>query len=154
MITDLNKGRIFAVLQFVLLCIVLLGAMLFHERDLKLMWLHYTGIAIAAAGLIFAVVAVLNYGQMVTPNPYPLEKAELRTTGIYSKIRHPMYFSVLIIICGWSIMFFSLVSVVFPFLAFGFLMIKIRFEEKRLMMKFPGYKEYMSKTYRLIPFIY
>jgi protein-S-isoprenylcysteine O-methyltransferase Ste14 len=154
MITDINKGRVFAVIQFCILISALVFTFAWHERNPELIWLHYSGGLVVLAGIVIAVLSVYTYGQMVTPNPYPLKEVELRTTGIYRKVRHPMYLGVLIAIIGWCMMFFSIISIFFPLTALMFLIVKINFEEKQLIKRFPEYLLYKEKSYRLFPYIY
>ena len=154
MISDINKGRWFAAVQFFILAFVLVFAYSWHDRSSGILWLRYSGAVITIIGIVIGLIAVFAYGQRVTPNPFPLKEAKLKTTGIYSKVRHPMYLAAIIVITGWSLMFFSVISLFFPLIALSFLIIKINFEEKQLIKKFPDYLQYKEKSYHLFPYIY
>jgi len=86
--------------------------------------------------------------------PEILQGAELRTKGPYRLIRHPMYTSLIGLGVAWIINDFSY----FRFLVFIILIInqiiKLSYEEKFLLEKFPGYENYRKKTKKIIPFIY
>lgn len=74
--------------------------------------------------------------------------------GPYKYVRHPMYTSVLGITICFIIDNFSLFkTVVYIILLINFIM-KLLYEEKMLLAKFPEYSDYVNTTKRLIPFIY
>jgi protein-S-isoprenylcysteine O-methyltransferase Ste14 len=77
------------------------------------------------------------------------------STGLYSFIRHPMYFGVLIMFIPTPIALGSYWGLI-PMAAIPLALIfRILNEEKVLSKDLPGYKEYCQKTrYRLIPFIW
>jgi len=47
--------------------------------------------------------------------------------------------------------FYTLVIYV---IAIAFIVVKIRFEEQQLMIKFPEYEDYRKHTKKLLPYIY
>ena len=82
-------------------------------------------------------------------------KQQLVTTGVYRIVRHPMYFSLLLIFVGVPLLLNSyvglalgiMITVLFAFRAVG--------EEKMLIAAFPGYTDYKGKVrFRLIPFLW
>jgi protein-S-isoprenylcysteine O-methyltransferase Ste14 len=84
------------------------------------------------------------------------ENQKVISTGLYSKVRHPMYVGVLIMYIfsapalgsWWAIIpFVTVLPVV--------LVLRILNEEKVLKEELPGYIDYCNKTkYRLIPYIW
>lgn len=74
--------------------------------------------------------------------------------GPYRWVRHPMYTSVLVITLAWT------VEHPLPFrmaLWVGLvvtLWVKLRYEERLLMERFPEYEAYRRQTKRLIPFVW
>ena len=101
------------------------------------------------------------YAEVMRENAYLSRKIEVQngqkviSTGLYSIVRHPMYFATLLmflpipVILGslWGLLAFALYPVI--------IVIRIKDEEKLLVSELPGYKEYTSKVkYRLIPFIW
>jgi len=73
--------------------------------------------------------------------------------GPYRWVRHPMYTSVLLITLAW------MVEYPLPFrmaLWMGLvvtLWVKLGYEEKLLLARFPSYEEYRMRTKRIIPFL-
>ena len=152
MIADINKGRIFASTQFILLAIIFILSYLLREEPLNV--IKIISYYLLGSGLILSIWAFCSFNQKITPNPHPLEKAVLRTNRFYRHVRHPLYLSDLIIIIGWCLYFYSIISIFFPVVAFIFLTFKMDFEEKLLDKKFPEYKDYKKSSYRLFPSIY
>jgi protein-S-isoprenylcysteine O-methyltransferase Ste14 len=75
-------------------------------------------------------------------------------SGPYKLIRHPMYASVLLVTLMLVINHLTLWRVGFWLVLFIDLYFKFKYEEKLLRTKYSEYSDYMSKTKRLIPFIY
>jgi protein-S-isoprenylcysteine O-methyltransferase Ste14 len=75
-------------------------------------------------------------------------------SGPYKLIRHPMYASVLLVTLMLVINHLTLWRVGFWLVLSIDLYFKFIYEEKLLLTKYSEYSDYMSKTKRLIPFIY
>jgi protein-S-isoprenylcysteine O-methyltransferase Ste14 len=105
-------------------------------------------------GALIGAISFINFGQMVTPNPVPMDSYKLKTNGLYSKIRHPIYLAALLILLGCIFFFAAFYTIILFAFAVGFIVVKIRFEEAELIKKFPEYTEYMKHTYKLIPFVF
>ena len=81
---------------------------------------------------------------------------QLVTTGIYSKVRHPIYLSYILLFTGFCTSLQSIISIgllaVVCILWFGN---RIAIEEEMLSQKFgDDYKAYKQQTKKLFPFIY
>ncbi len=61
------------------------------------------GIILMIAGLAVFLIALLNLGAALTPTPVPQEGAALRTGGIYSLVRHPIYSGILVAALGFTL---------------------------------------------------
>jgi protein-S-isoprenylcysteine O-methyltransferase Ste14 len=86
--------------------------------------------------------------------PVPKEHGVLRIKGPYRLIRHPMYTSILLFALPELVCYFSYTRfIVFTLLQMT-LLLKLNYEEKLLIQKFPEYKNYMKKSKRIIPFIF
>ena len=83
------------------------------------------------------------------------ENQKVVDKGLYSIVRHPMYFATLLLFLSMPLVLGSLISF-FIFLLYPVLIIiRIINEEKILEKELVGYKEYKQKVkYRLIPFIW
>ncbi len=81
-------------------------------------------------------------------------QAKLVVLGPYRWVRHPMYTSVLLVTLAWTLgnpLSFRIL------LWAGLVMtlsVKLRYEERLLMERFPEYEAYRRQTKRLIPFVW
>lgn len=108
---------------------------------------------VSLLGVAVLMVSFVNLGKSLTANPVPLENATLRTSGLYSVVRHPIYLGLIMLAVsaatqkgGWIHMA-SAISLIF------LLSFKARFEETMLLAKFSGYAAYAAKVGRMIPFL-
>lgn len=105
------------------------------------------------AGLVYMSVKAL--GPALSPLVSPIEEGLLVTTGIYGKMRHPMYSAVILIVLGWSLFWGSFVSLIFSLILAGFFIIKTEKEERLLSLKFPDYLAYQTQVpFKFIPAVY
>ena len=74
--------------------------------------------------------------------------------GPYRYIRHPMYLAVILVCLSLAINEITLLRIVIATILTGTLIYKISYEEKQLIAQIPGYKEYISETKKLIPFLF
>jgi len=77
------------------------------------------------------------------------------STGVYSLVRHPMYFGALILMVGTPLALGSWWALLITPLFVPILYFRIANEEKVLVRDLPGYREYQQKVRcRLIPWIW
>ena len=81
------------------------------------------------------------------------ENASLITTGAYRYIRHPMYFSVLVMMLGVVVSKPTLFSFFIYVLLVVTLFLKAHKEEILWMEQSSEYQNYRQKTKRIIPFV-
>jgi protein-S-isoprenylcysteine O-methyltransferase Ste14 len=81
------------------------------------------------------------------------ESAELITTGAYAYVRHPMYFSVLLMMLGFLCAAPSMLNATVYGLLIGVLFLKAHKEEKLWLKKCEEYHAYKVKTKSIIPFV-
>ena len=86
--------------------------------------------------------------------PHPVKKSEMVLHGPYRYIRHPMYTSVLLTALALLAGDYSLTRLIICLLLAADLIVKLEYEEKLLVIRFPSYADYCRKTKRLIPFLY
>jgi len=103
------------------------------------------------AGLALVIVAGISLGRSLTANPVPLERAQLKTSGLYSVVRHPIYTGLLLVALGLTMGSGSLWHIAMLLALVVLLNFKARFEEAMLLEKFDGYAEYASRVGRLVP---
>lgn len=115
----------------------------------------YGGLLVESAGLFLGLLAIFQMG-IGNFNITPRIKKDgvLVSNGIYSVIRHPMYLAQLVLLAPLVIEHFSYVRLLVWLLLLAVLLLKINFEEKRLLAHFEGYLAYAGKTKKLIPFLF
>ena len=108
---------------------------------------------VIAAVLGLWAVYVMQIGNFnITPTP--VKNAVFKSSGPYEIIRHPMYTSLLLFTLPelidafsyWRLLFFIILSIT--------LVLKMKYEERNLMLQFQEYKEYRTRTYHIIPYVY
>ena len=105
-------------------------------------------------GLFFGVYTLL-FNRLSNFNISPLIKkdAVLITWGAYKYIRHPMYFSVFLMMFGVTLVEINLLNIFLYLLLMGVLYLKAKKEESLWSKELPKYKEYMKTTKMFIPFV-
>jgi len=112
------------------------------------------GAGIALAGLAVARLSYRALGKNFRVYAVPKQNGTLITSGVYSKVRHPMYTGAILMMGGWVLMFGSLWSVPL-WLAFSLLYVVKSVKEERILTDhFPEYGKYRKKTWKFLPFIY
>ncbi len=80
---------------------------------------------------------------------------QLVTTGIFARIRHPMYGSLLLLAWGILLKDPTPVTVVLAGAASVLLLLTARAEERENLQRFgPAYAEYMARTRRFVPWLF
>jgi methanethiol S-methyltransferase len=102
--------------------------------------IRYLGLALFGFGIITFLMGLLT---IKTLESY---EGDLITSGIYSKIRHPMYLGFILWSIGFPIFFGALFSFILSFLFIGNILYWRYLEEKELVGRFPSYKLYKKTT--------
>jgi protein-S-isoprenylcysteine O-methyltransferase Ste14 len=115
--------------------------------------LQVVGLALEAGAVVLGVLGVRALGSSFTPLPLPREHAGLRRDGIYRRVRHPIYGSLIVFAVGLSFRHSPLALVPTAVLAVVF-ELKSRREEAWLTERYPDYAEYRAATRRrFIPWV-
>ncbi|MDI3549160.1 MAG: hypothetical protein PWQ15_262 [Methanobacterium sp.] len=110
------------------------------------------GFIIMLIGMGFNLMVRKELGKNWVPLSKTTVNQELVTDGIYSRVRHPFYLSILILFTGVAVISWNWYGLIFLIALLGGLIIRIKKEETNLIIKFGDeYREYMKKTARLIP---
>ncbi len=140
---------------------------------------HYLLVAIQFAGIAFFVITGDSYPQngvvlaieivsvvvgvwailamklhTVTVLPSVKKGGQLCTSGPYRVLRHPMYTAVLLLLLAFLLNNYSHLGLVVFVIVLVDLIVKMNVEEKILLSHYSDYINYMSKTKRIIPFLY
>jgi len=147
-----DKGSL--ILMWVMITLGFTGGF-FLSKPVNYFWAGF-GFPFIVGGLIIRWIAILQLGKAFTVDVAITEAANLKTDGIYERIRHPSYSGILAIVTGFGVTMSSLYSflvLVIPILIA--VIYRIYVEEKVLITEFGiSYLEYKSKTKRLIPGIF
>lgn len=155
---DHDRGTMRLIWLAITLAITLsiLAANYFPARILAWPYAGYAGLTIILAGMAVRFLAVGSLGQRFTVNLSIGEGHRIKTDGMYRWVRHPSYLGSIISFLGFSLSLNNAISLAAILLVVvpSFLY-RIRVEERLLIAEFgTEYREYMSKTSRLIPWIY
>ena len=102
-------------------------------------WLRYTGLALFIIGFcLFLFSHRTIKGQ---------NGDKLTTGGIYSKIRHPMYFGFIIWVIGLPVFFESPITLASAVIWIPHILYWRASEERQLEKKYKDYQEYKKKTW-------
>lgn len=115
----------------------------------KFSYLKYFGIIISVIGFLIWILGLKYLGTFFQMKP---EAKKIVTKGIYSKIRHPIYFGGLLIVIGliiYTINTFLHIYLIIYLLLFIIIQgIRAKIEERILIEKFGSkYKLYKDKTW-------
>ena len=148
----LERGGGWVVGQFVLLACLLVLSVL-HPGTGPAAW-RYAGALVLVVAAAVAVAGTKALGRNLTSFPKPADHAKLVQHGIYAKIRHPLYAAVILAGFGWALLWLSWPALLAAVALVPFFHAKSCREEGFLRQKFPGYREYETRTSRFIPRIY
>ena len=123
------------------------------------MWIaQWRGWTAAGLGVVFVLIGawlgiagVRVLGMNRTPFPEPKQGSQLVTTGIYARVRHPLYASVIALGLGWALLWRSGPALALAAVQAAFFHAKARLEERLLPAQFPDYADYARRVPRFIP---
>jgi len=144
------RGGAWVIVQFVLMLAVIVLGVLSHGDGTQLS-LMTTGAGLMAVGGYFGITGVLVLGRNRTPYPQPHADSVLVQHGIYARVRHPLYTSVMLVSLGWALIWQSAASFLAALALIPFFHAKARREERWLCEKFPGYPEYARRVPQFAP---
>ncbi len=111
------------------------------------------GALLMLGGGMLVIRGTLDLRSAFTPLPYPRAEAILIHTGVYARVRHPIYGGVIVGCVGWGLVSASIPALGVAVLIWAFFLVKSVREEAWLVERFPDYAAYRSRTRRLIPWI-
>ncbi len=147
-----QNGGTWVLAQSVLMTAAVAFGVIFHGD-----WSN-TGVIVVGVGLFFTggvvgIAGVWALGRNRTPFPRPREGSALIQRGIYARVRHPLYLSVMLVSLGWALIWQSGPSFVVALALIPFFCAKARHEERWLHQQFPAYAEYERRVPRFIPWL-
>ena len=101
--------------------------------------------------LVLAIRGFVDLGKNLSPGPHPVRNNTLVTRGVYSRIRHPLYSSLVLLAVGWSVFTHSVEAASGTLALFVFLWRKSKAEEIDLKKIHADYETYMNQTGGFVP---
>ncbi len=147
--SDKNKGNLLVAVQF-----LLLAGLIFTPT--MLVWpiqaaMDVVGVALLIPAGLLLVFAFRDLGGSLTANPVPKEDNRLVTTGVYKRIRHPIYTAILILGVAQVLFAGVLPHVIFLIGLYFLFSYKAKWEEQLLAAQHPEYADYLKRTQRFFP---
>jgi protein-S-isoprenylcysteine O-methyltransferase len=116
---------------------------------------YYAGLVCMVAGQVLRSWSIALLGRLFTVNVAVREGHRLIESGPYRILRHPSYTAILLVHLGIGLCMGNALSVVALVVPITMVLInRIRVEEDVLVSGLESYREYVRRTYRLIPGIY
>lgn len=110
-----------------------------------------TSMVLVGAGIVVGMIAGAKLGGTLTPSPIPKTTGELKTSGLYRIVRHPIYTALLLVGLGLAIRGASVWHVIVLLALVVLLQVKARAEEAMLLEKYQGYASYAARVGRFVP---
>lgn len=145
-----ERGGWWVVIQSLLMTSVICLGVLYHGNWTRV-WMIATGSILVIVGAYFGIAGVIVLGRNRTPYPQPCAGSELVQRGIYARVRHPLYTSVMLASFGWAAIWQSSPSLAAALATTAFFHAKARREERWLSNTFPEYSDYAKRVPRFIP---
>lgn len=136
---------------------VVLSPLLLATNEARLpIGIAFLGLLVMLVGLFAHISAQLTLGKFYTGTLYTTTDQRLIRSGLFSKVRHPGYFGVLLLSLGFGLATQSIIITGLLCAAYYFVYThRMRSEEAMLKRVFgKKYKAYCKHTKRLIPYIY
>jgi protein-S-isoprenylcysteine O-methyltransferase Ste14 len=138
--------------QMIALIAFFSGGLLFRDQPVTggIAALRVSQILMICANVL-GVVTVLNLGRSFG---ILIAFRELKSNGLYRMIRHPMYFTDILLRFGFVVSHANLLSIVVLLVSSSCYVYRALLEE-RFLSRQPEYREYMQTVkYRFIPFVF
>ena len=140
--------------------IMFLAAFVSAGLNFRFGWIVLPDNVTYISAVIFLIAYVL-YAEVMRENEYLSRTIEVQEnqkvidTGMYGMVRHPMYFTTVLLFLSMPLVLGSVISFAVMLFYFPIIIKRILNEEEVLEKGLSGYREYKKKVkYRLIPFIW
>ena len=140
------KGKLLVTVQF-----FLLGLLAITPRTSKVTGLERVALILIMVSVVLLLKSFRDLGDALTPLPESKSGASLVTTGIYKRVRHPIYLALFLLGVGLITWKQSWQSIAVSALLIGVLIYKSRYEDSLLLIKFPEAIKYQQTTPAFFP---
>jgi protein-S-isoprenylcysteine O-methyltransferase Ste14 len=150
-----TRGEGWVIIQSVLLAATIAAGLLGSPWPEQARLPRLVGVfALGATGAWLLIAGAASLGSALTPMPRPHNRTVLKRTGIYSKVRHPIYGGVILLAFAWSFAMspWALIPSAALLILFA---VKARLEEQLLTERFPEYRDYARGVRRrFLPYVW
>ena len=151
--TNAERGTGWVVVQFALM-FAMLAAGLLWRAQWSVRWTWAMGGVLLLLGAWAGLRGKRDLGALRTPFPRPRDDGQLITSGIYARVRHPLYLSVIALGFAWALLWRSGPALALAVLPLPFFDLKARREERSLRERHASYDDYARCVKRFIPGVY
>ena len=148
---DRSRGYFYVAIQFLLIALMFTAPRQAEPYGAISDLIGIVGVAVIALGAVILVTSFVRLGRSLTANPVPKDDGVLVTSGLYGRVRHPIYFGLLVLALGVVLDAGWWPQIIIALMLYFLLNIKAQFEEDLLRKKYPEYKAYALKTPRFFP---
>ena len=148
---DRSRGYFYVAVQFLLIALLFTAPRQPEPYGAFSDVVGIVGVAVIALGAVILVTSFVRLGRSLTANPVPKEDGVLVTSGLYGRVRHPIYFGLLVLAFGVVLDAGWWPQIIIALMLYFLLNIKAQFEEDLLRKKYPEYTAYALKTPRFFP---
>ena len=131
--------------------LTMLYTLLLFPRAAPDVYWDTASLVLLLAGHFLCAVALAQLGRSFSVMP---EARRLVTSGIYSRIRHPLYLAEAVATLGVLLQYRSVGAALLVAAQFAVQFWRMHEEEKVLEAEFPGHADYRRRTARLLPGVY
>jgi protein-S-isoprenylcysteine O-methyltransferase Ste14 len=150
-VSDKTRAYSYVAVQFLLLFVLFTAPRSPQPYGLLSELLSLVGLVVMGAGFLVLAISFFRLGASLTASPIPKDQGQLVTSGLYSRVRHPIYFGLLLLGIGVVLDAGWWPQLVVLTMLYLLLRIKSDFEETMLRKKYPEYSEYAARTPRFFP---
>ena len=139
----------------ILIGLTVLGIVLSERNVIPVVGCFGIAAVLRILGIIFVVFGILLWYCAVIKEKIDdgIVKNRLVTTGIYGRVRNPIYSDVLAVCTGILMIYANLCLLLLPFVYWGFLTVLMKNTEEKWLKELYGeeYEEYCRRVNRCIP---
>lgn len=143
-----GRSRLYGALQSAL--VVLFGLLTLLDPSPRTVGgdpvLRVVGDLLCLLGVALLFLAIQTLGRSVRISPAPRAGASLVTSGVYGRLRHPIYTAIVLVVFGLVLRGVSPSAALVGALLVAFLLVKAGYEETLLSAHYPEYEEYRRRT--------
>lgn len=151
----MNRAQLYVAGQFALFALLALSLIVFPTG--QTLFLRLVGFVLIAVAFIVLALAIREHAakNASLPNitPTPNAQAALVDSGVYARVRHPIYSAVLLGALGVALAHGHIAVLLIALVMIVFFTFKSLYEESLLRAAYPQYRDYMTRTGRFLPYL-